>query len=248
VRTVVAIVTGRSPRPRRIRAGSSDAATGRHELQLGPCAARASTDAAIGGRLCATSLARLPGSRATTGRSGSRPSSRRSVTGSAGGWTRTHERMPHEAHRHARIPIERLLEGKDDEHARDGRADVVDTASPPGPELGRNVVDDGDPAAMERPSQPQVEVRIIHQHGGVGPVALGLLQDRAGRPPGDAEVRDDLEQADDGEVADVGQQRGALRLQPVAPEARTRRGPAPARAGGGRARRRTDRPKLRRTR
>ena len=130
-----------------------------------------------------------------------------------------HERMADERDRHAGVPVELFLEREDDEHPGHGVTDVVDPAAPPGPELRGDVIDDGDSAAMERPRQAEVEVRVVDQHRRVGRVPLGLLDHSPEDRAQVAEVGDDFEQPDDGEVADVREQGSALGLQPVAAQA-----------------------------
>ena len=113
-------VTGRPARPGRRGARSR---LGRHregELQVGPPLARGARSApAIGGRLCATSCRRLPGRTARTGRAGSSPCAARNAGAVRGRPHELDERVAHERHRHARLAVERLLEGEDHDHVGD---------------------------------------------------------------------------------------------------------------------------------
>src|SRR5688572_31018720 len=90
--------------------------------------------------------------------------------------------MADERDRHARLAVERLLEREDHEQPRDGLADAVDSALAPGPDLGRDEVDDADAAAVQLAREPQVEVRIVDEDRDLRRVAVDLLED----PPEDA--------------------------------------------------------------
>ena len=130
-----------------------------------------------------------------------------------------HQGVADEGDGHARLPVQLLLEGEDHDHARHRPADGVHAASPPRPELRRDVIDDGDTAVAERAGQPEVEVRVVDEHGGVRRPAVHLLHDAPEHGAQVAQVGEDLEQADDGQVLRVGEQRRALGLEAVASKA-----------------------------
>jgi len=69
---------------------------------------------------------------------------------------------------------------------------------------------------MQLAREPEVEVGIVDQDRDVGRVPVDLVQHAPEDRPQLAEMGDDFEQADDRQVADVREQRGALGLQPVA--------------------------------
>ena len=119
------------------------------ELQVGPpprerAARRPPAGAGCGRSPCAG----CPGSRATTGPRGIEAVARAGTPSRSR--VRRHEvdqRMADERDR-ARPPrVELLLEREDDEHARDVLADRAQPPRPPGPDLRRDVVDDGNAAA-----------------------------------------------------------------------------------------------------
>ena len=130
-----------------------------------------------------------------------------------------HEGMSNERHRDARLAIQRLFEREDDQHVIHGLADRVQPSAPPGPDLRRDVVDDAHSSAAEVAREPEVEVGIVDEHGHVGELPVDLGQYAVEHPPQRPQMRDDLQQADDGQVLDVRQQLCALGGQPVAPEA-----------------------------
>ena len=182
------------------------------------------------------------------GAAGSRPISRRNAAGSAAGWTRLTSGWPTKVTGTPRLLVERLLERKDHEHARDGVADGREPAPPPGPYLGRDVVDDGNSAAVQGPGEAEVEVGIVDEDGDVRPLAgrrpRAAPEDRAQV----AQVGDDLEEPDDGEVAHVGESDAPWPWRRSPPRPTTSRCREGAGADGGRARRRRGRRTLRRTR
>ncbi len=127
------------------------------------CGARAMTNCAAGtrwrirsaaamrvGRMRRTSLGRLPG----------RMRDRRRVrieTRAAAGTRRARrcrvdqidQRMPDELDRHAGVAIDRFLERKNHEHAIGDRADGLQPAGTPGPDLRADVVDDRDAELLD---------------------------------------------------------------------------------------------------
>ena len=126
------------------------------------------------------------------------------------------ERVADERDRHAGLPIERLLEREDHDHPVDGLADRAHAAAAPRPHLGRDVVDDRDPPALQLAREAQVEVGIVDQNGEVGPLGVGTSEQVAEDRPDPRQVSQHLQEADDGEVADVGDEPAALGLQAVA--------------------------------
>jgi hypothetical protein len=130
-----------------------------------------------------------------------------------------HERMPDESDRHARLLVEAGLEREDDDHVRDVGSNRPEASPAPGPDLRRDVVDDGDPPGVQCPCEPQIEIGVVHQDRDVGALAIDLGEQRAEDPAEVLQVGDHFPQADDREIADVGEERRALGGEALAAKA-----------------------------
>src|SRR5262245_59184709 len=107
--------------------------------------------------------------------------------------------MSHEGDGHPLLPIEPLFEREDDEHALDRTPYLAHATAPPRPHLRRDVVDDGNSAALQLGSEPQVEVGVIDEYGQVRPLAVHFREhapEDAAEPP---KMTHDLEEAHDGQ-------------------------------------------------
>ena len=71
------------------------------------------------------------------------------------------------------VAIERLFEGKDDEHLVDVFLHELDALLFPGPELGAYEEDDGDAEAVELFGELEVDVGEIDEDSDVGAVSCG---------------------------------------------------------------------------
>src|SRR5262249_30223321 len=131
-----------------------------------------------------------------------------------------HERMPDERDGYPRFLVELFLEREDHEHARDRLADLVDTPAPPRPDLRRDVVDDGNVAALELAGEAEVEVGVVDEHREIRPLAVPPGEQAAKDPAETAEVPHALDEAHDRELAHVGDELRPVGLRVVAAEPR----------------------------
>ena len=129
------------------------------------------------------------------------------------------ERVADERDGHARLAVERLLEREDHEHAVDGLPDLLEPAAPPGPDLGRDVVDDRDSAPLQLAREAQIEVGVVDEDGEVGALGVGAGEQFAEDAPQAGQVAQHFEEADDREIVDVRNELTTLGLQAVAAEA-----------------------------
>ena len=123
---------------------------------------------------------------------GRAPCRRRKAARSSAGRTRSTSGCPTKVDGHARLPVERLLEREDHQHPGDRLPDGAHASPPPGPDLRRDVVDDGNAAAAQLARQAQVEVGVVDEHGDVGRAASTSASTCRKMRAQAAQVRDDL--------------------------------------------------------
>src|SRR5206468_3124107 len=86
------------------------------------------------------------------------------------GWEEIGEGVADEGDFDAMLPIERLLEGEDDNHLADIFLHELDAVLLPRPELGADKEDDGDAEPMELFGEFEVNVREVDEDRDIGPV------------------------------------------------------------------------------
>ena len=132
------------------------------------------------------------------------------------------QRVAHELHRHARAPVEFLLEGEDHEHPIDDAGEGPEAARAPCPDLRADVVDDGHASALHRRGDADVEIREVDGHEGIRRAHVGLVQQSSVHPPRSREDPDSLNEAGHGQSLEVPDELGTRRAQVTAPEPATR--------------------------
>src|SRR5205814_2411094 len=97
------------------------------------------------------------------------------------------------AHWNARLAIDRLLEGEEDQHVVDRARDAVDALRTPRPERGPHVMHGADPRGLEALLEAQVEVGRVDPDEKIGTILDEL---RAELSPDAEDFRQVLERLD----------------------------------------------------
>src|SRR3954462_9602473 len=117
--------------------------------------------------------------------------------------------MSDELDRAAGVPVNRLFERKDHEHAIGNGLNRLDATGPPRPDLRADVVDDRNPKRLEVAGEADIEAEIVDDDEDVWTVGSGGRHEATfGRIQG-GERRDDFRETGDGEPAIIGEQPAA---------------------------------------
>src|SRR5262245_41563001 len=73
------------------------------------------------------------------------------------------ERVPDKLHRHPGFPVDLLLERKYHQHAIGQALDCRHPPPPPGPDLGADVIDDGNAERLDGSAEAEIEVRKVDE-------------------------------------------------------------------------------------
>ena len=98
------------------------------------------------------------------------------------------------------LAVEGLLEGKDDEHLGDALLDPAKAAALPGPELGGDKPDDGNPRAAEVAREAEVDVRKVDEDGDRRAIAADGADEAAIAGVDVRDVAENFGHAHDGDV------------------------------------------------
>ena len=98
------------------------------------------------------------------------------------------------------VAVEGFFEGKDYQHLRDSLLHPAKTAALPGPELGADEPDDGDPQALTVLCEAEVDVGEVDEDGNVGAVTFDRGDELAVLGEDVGHVADDFGDAHVGDV------------------------------------------------
>ena len=121
--------------------------------------------------------------------------------------------MAHVLHRHAALPVEVGLKGKDDHHAVGEAGDGPHPIGAPGPDLGADVVQHRHPPIFGQAGHPKVKVGKIHQDGQIRPLGFQGPADGRQRPPDRRQVFHHFQEAHHRQFRGVAEQTHPLPCQ-----------------------------------
>ncbi len=122
-------------------------------------------------------------------------------------------------HRHFVLAIELFFEREEHDHAIDVLGDVPHASLAPRPHLRRDVVDDAQAELFRAAGDAQIEAGIVDEQHRIRLLRFDALHQLTEDPPEHRQVAEDVEQADESDLAGVMEQRHPFAREQISADA-----------------------------